>query len=407
MTFRSWAVVLCLALVGGLVAPASAQSGSMSIGLYNSEDSFRPDLSARDLKLIIRVLGLGATEQQLLNDLYSGYAATLQNEGAAVREFVSTEIDRAEIMADSRLLDKAHKKIAEWQKRSEQIKKQFLEDLKSLLTREQEGRWPIVERELRRLRLIGDGRLCGENVDLVRLTEDVIGTAPLPEVADLLNRYSNDLDKALQARETFLADKRKEFDETRKSEPKRAKAIWDDAQRVRGAVREVNERYARQLGAAMPADKKEEFEGKVFDLSYKPVTKATKAEQYLKDAAGLDSLTADQKSQVAQIKAKYETQRRELLVKAAKGWRDFEAEWLPDDLEAALAAKPKEEYRREYNGAWLPESHPLIKYRGERFELDQGLRKSLDALLTTEQKGGISSRATPYAEFPNWSPWGL
>ena len=31
------------------------------------------------------------------------------------------------------------------------LKKSFMEDLKSLLTRDQEARWPIVERELRRM----------------------------------------------------------------------------------------------------------------------------------------------------------------------------------------------------------------------------------------------------------------
>src|SRR5689334_10800214 len=86
--------VLMLAFALGSVAitqPASAQHSSMSMSLYNDESSFRPDLSPRDLKLMVRVLGLGTAEQQALNDLYSGYAGTLQTEGGDVRNFVNGE----------------------------------------------------------------------------------------------------------------------------------------------------------------------------------------------------------------------------------------------------------------------------------------------------------------------------
>ena len=72
------AAVVAVVACGGVVA--RAQNGSMSIGLYSGDTSFRPDLSARDLKVIIRVLGLSGDAQKALQDLYDGYAGTLAAE---------------------------------------------------------------------------------------------------------------------------------------------------------------------------------------------------------------------------------------------------------------------------------------------------------------------------------------
>jgi hypothetical protein len=401
-----------LACVAGVylfagASPVVAQYSSMSMGLYNDETSFRPDLSARDLKLIIRVLVLGEAEQQALNDLYAGYAATLQNEGADVRAFVNGEIERAEIMQDMRLLDKAQKRIADWEKRSEQVKKQFLDDLKSLLTREQEGRWPVVERELRRWRKIGSGRLCGESLDLVRMTEDALGTPPGAELAATLNHYSDDLDRSLVARDAFIGENAKVFTESETSDPQKAKAIWDEGQHFRSVVRDINERYARLISSQLPPDNRAAFEKQLFDQTYRPIVKATKTEEYLKEAAALAGLSGEQRARLDGIQTKYEAERRALLERAARGWRDFEATMKPERLAEALGEKPKDENNQMYNGAWLPESHPLVQYRRARFELDQAMRVSIDAVLTSEQRVSVTAKTVPYAEFQNWTPYGL
>jgi len=401
-------LMLAFALVSlGHVERALAQHSSMSMSLYNDESSFRPDLSQRDLKLIVRVLGLGTAEQQALNDLYSGYAGTLQTEGADVKSFVNGEIERAEMMQDVRLLDKAQKRLGEWEKRSEQVKKQFLDDLKSLLTREQEGRWPIVERELRRLRLIGSGRLRGESHDLVRITEDDLGAAPSPELAETLNRYSDELDRALVARDGYLTENNKPFSECESSDPQKARGIWDGAQRVRAAVRDINDRFVRLIAPELPADKRPQFEKQVFDQSYRALTEPTKTDTYLKESSDVPGLSGEQKSRLAEVRSKHETRKRELLTVAARAWRDFESTNKPSALAEALGEKPKDETQRMYNGAWLPESHPLVQYRKDRLELDRATRASVDAVLTPEQRAGAASKVEPYAKFVNWCPWGL
>src|SRR5262249_20355719 len=139
----------------------------------------------------------------------------------------------------------------------------------------------------------------------------------------------------------------------------------------------------------------------------RPITKPTRMDEYIKDAGELKTLTAGQKGQFEAIKSKYQTERRALLEKQAKAWRDFEMEWKPSGLRKAGGEKEERDYPQHYNGAWLPENNPLIQTRRERLELDQQVRKDLDAMLTDEQKAAIPSRLTPYARFDNWSPWGL
>src|SRR6516162_1187346 len=148
------------------------------------------------------------------------------------------------------------------------MKKSFLSDLKSLLTREQEARWPIVERELRRLKTIGTGRLAGESLDLNRLTEDALGEPPTGELGEMLNRYCEEIDHALAAREEFLTAKNKDFSEAETADPQAALKIWNEAQRVRGNVRDINDRYARMIAEKLPPTKATAFRNQVFDQSY-------------------------------------------------------------------------------------------------------------------------------------------
>lgn len=396
-----WVAVL------GFAAAASAQSGVMSMGLYNDESSFRPTLSSSDLKLVVRVLNLGDTEKNAVEELHKGYAAALKTEGGAVRDFVNGEIEKAQAMQNVGLLGPARKRIDEWTKRSEELRKTFLDDLKSLLSREEEARWPIVERELRRLREIGGGRLAGESVDLVRVTEDVLRAAPSGDLAEMLNRYSSELDRALVARERFLEENSKGFQELIKTDVKKANDVWNEAQRVRGSIRDINERFARQVLEALPVEKRPKFELRVFELSFPAIVRPSFAEGYLKDVGELDSLTGEQRSRLATIKSQFERDRWKLWMNAGPAWRQFEETNKPKELLKALGEYREDPRHELYTGAWLPESHPLVRYRQERLVLDQALRRSLDDLLTEEQENAVPGRTQHFARFENWETYGL
>jgi hypothetical protein len=329
-----------------------------------------------------------------------------------VREFVAGEIERAETLQNLGLIDQAQARIAQWNKRSEQIKKTFLDDLKSLLTRDEEARWPIVERELRRVRFASTGILSGENVDLVRLTEDVLGdSGQTTQVHELVNRYSEELDRVIVARKAALDAHKEEYSKTLKSDPDKARSCWEAVTDARLAVQGVNDRYARLL-AGEAGDKKPAYERAYFEKCYPALCRPSRVDEYLKDALELKSLNADQLGRLRALKASYEQRVWAMRQAAAPAWRDFEKQHRAKVLQDALSGtgrNPGEMSSRHehYNGAWLPDTHPLNASRRDRLELDRDFRKQIDAVLTPEQRADIPSRLTPFARFENWEPYGI
>jgi hypothetical protein len=400
--------VLVVMSVAASVCLGQRGSMSMSMSLLH-EASFHPDISQRDLRVIIRVLGLKGDSLQALQDLYDGYVGTLASEGAEVREFVAGEVERAETLNDVNLLSDAHTRIHAWTKRSEQIKKNFLEDLKSLLTRDEEARWPIVERELRRIRYIHDGVLSGENVDLVNITGDLLGdTEVSPELAALLNRYSEELDRALVARRAAWDENYGEYTKALTEDPTKARRCWEAMNEARLAVRAVNDRYARLLAAEVPPELRERFERMCFERTYRALCRPSSVEEYINAARQLNSLSAEQVTRLEEIAAAYEARLWVYRQSAAKAWRQFEEDCRKESLEQALRGEQAQDDTsprgQQYNGAWLPESHPINVSRRERYELDVQFRKHVEAVLTAAQRAEVRAHSRQYARFENWEP---
>jgi Spy/CpxP family protein refolding chaperone len=400
MRFR---ILLAAALL--FAAPAFAQFGSMHTSLYSPE--LNPEFSARDLKVMIRVLELTPEAQDALRALYDNYTSTLKREGDRVRELADAEAERAELLNDSSLLEPARKRLSDFSARAIELRKTFLDDLKSLLTREQEANWPILERELRRIKSIPKGRLAGESLDIVRLTEDLIGDTQMPpQVLEILGTYRLEIDRALVARDTLIAAESKSYNAALKDDPEKAKGTYSQIRDRRTAVRDINERYARLIAAELPDDKRTSLEKKIFELSYPMLIRPTRVDEYLKGAAELESLTADQRTQLKGLKARRDADTLAWAKQAAVGWRRMEEEELPGELAKALG-QPHDpsEYTQRYNGSWLPEDHPLVQARLQRLELDRALRSQLDQILSAEQRAEVPTRIQGTAKFENWVSW--
>lgn len=401
-------VLLAVALAAScfLSAPiASAQYSSMSTS-FISEAAFSPDLSRMDLEVFVRVLSLKPDEQRAMHDLYQAYADTLKVEGAGVRAYCGNVIEESEIMGDQRLLAPAEHQMGEWEKRAEALKKGFIEDLRVLLTKEQEARWPLVERELRRLKTVREGRIAGESVDLVRMVAEVPEAARASAaIPQLLERYSEDLDRALVARAATLESSNKDFHELVKADPKKARQSFDIAYRARAAVRDVNERYVRQIADELSPEAREKFKADVFNKSYPPLVRPTRGEKYIRAAGELASLTAEQKGPIKDLIKRYEADRWALLRRAAEAARAAEPDQVPADLAFAIGLAPAEP--RGFQAEGLPPDSPAAKLKRERWELDKSARGKIDALLTAAQKAALPDLASDSVQFFDYTPYGL
>lgn len=384
------------------------QGSSLGISIMDAESTFRPEFSARDIRIFERVLALKPDEKAALQALYAGYVDGLKSRSVEIKRDVDAALERAEVMQDRDEMAPAQKKIGDWEKQAEQMQKQFLDDLKSLLTREQEQRWPMVERELRRAKRLGDGRLPGERIDLTRVLEDSNPrAADRPEVQQILERYCEEMDRAIVARDEFTKANAEEFGKSMTENPARGEELWKEAQRLRLAVRDVNDRSVRLLATALGGKEGEELTRKVFEMSHERALKPSKSEAYIRSAAKLGTLTAEQTKAIAGIMERYERERWALVQRLAKAEDEDELTWMPRALAKALGKATKDADEGFQGRTHLPKGHPLLALRKDKYDLDRATKEKLEKVLSEEQRREVPTEREGWAQFADWTPGSL
>jgi hypothetical protein len=393
-----------LAVILGVATPVWAQRGSVGYGLFDPSASFKPEVSEADLRTLLRVLEVGESEREAIGTLYEGYVGGLKARAAEISVQLNDAVERAEMLGDSALIHGIEQ--PSWSDEAKKMQGQFLTDMQGLLTPEQAGKWPLAERELRRLKRAGSGRLPGERIDLIRLLDEVDGGAMArKDVREAMEQYAQELDGVLRTRDKLVEDQDGAFREKIVSDPKGAESLWNDSLRARKAIVDVNRKYARQLAPLLSPEAATTLAKRVFDASYPKLIEPTKSEKWAREAATLASLSEEQRTQVADILANYDTQRARLLERLAREHEAHELERKPPELAATLAGK-------EPPSSWggkseLAADHPLMKLREERFLLDSGVRKRVAAILSEEQRAEVPSEFRGFASFVDDAPWGL
>lgn len=401
-----WLAAAATAMVMlGVTDAVRAQHSSLGISIMNPESTFRPEFSPRDIRVFEHVLGLKPDEAAALQALYAGYADGLKSRSIEIKQEVDAALERAEVMRNRDEMEPAQKKLGQWEKQAEQMKKQFLEDLKALLTREQEQRWPIVERELRRAKQLGAGRLPGESVDLTRVLDDLNPKASeAKDVQDLLERYCEEMDHAIIARDEYTSSRRKEFGAALGENPEHAEELWREAQRLRLHVREVNDRYVRLLATVLGEKEGDALTRKVFELTHERVLQASKSEAYIRAASKLGTLEPEQARAMTAIMARYEREHWALIQRLAKAEDEDEVTWIPRALAKSLGKLPKDAEDGFQGRTYLPKDHPVMVLRRERYELDRATKEQVDKVLRTEQRAAVPQEREGWAQFADWTP---
>jgi hypothetical protein len=238
------------------------------------------------------------------------------------------------------------------------------------------------------------------------LLDDVDGAAmDRKEVREVMEQYAQELDGVLRTRDKLIEDQGSAFREKIKTDIKAAESLWNDSLRARKAIADVNRKYARQLTPLLSSEAAEKLAKRMFNASFPKLIEPTKSEKWAREAGGLSSLNEQQRTQIRDILASYETQRARLLERIAKEQEAFELARQPKELSDRLAGR---EPLNSWNGrSELAEDHPLMKLREERYVLDSGVRKRIAAILTEEQRAEVPSEFRGWASFMDDSPWGL
>lgn len=332
------------------------------------------------------LLQLDDAQREAATALLEGSRADFDAARARFREQADALRKSAEENGDpSPLMQRMPELMREQTAATTKIQDTFFADMRSLLTPEQEQRWPAVERASRRDITLPRGRLSYESVDLISLTRDLkLDPALGAALAEPLAQYELQLDRALAERNKIvdeaeamlrgnpIADQEvMQSDEFRK--------LRDRAREARTKLRDVNRTAARQLAALLPAANQADFESALEKQAFPRVFGESEPSRTVDSALALEDLTPEQEKAINDLKTSWEARARSANTKWAQALVKLEDS--PEGYEAALSPF----------GPRDPDS-PVAQARAERRAADREFMDSLRSVLTDSQRERLPSR---------------
>jgi Spy/CpxP family protein refolding chaperone len=324
------AMVPVLAIAGAaapLALPAAASAQAVIGGLGGGPVS-AGRIGKSALERYAKVLHLDEAQRQAAAALHDAYA---EGNRAASKDMAAKMKDLEPQLKDGDM-DAIENKIPavmeEHGKRIGELEQTFLDDLKALLTPQQaDSDWPRLERLRRREQWLRTGVLSGSNVDLTTVVDSL--RLPDPDRAkltDTLDQYEVDMDRVLQD-----VARAAEADQAARPAPAArrggagggapgARIMTFDAESMRKhmdkqreqstKVKDVNQRYARLIAAALPEEFRAKLDEQYKVASFKSIYRDTSAAKKLAAAEKFDDLTPAQRDRLQSMADNYRRQAR-------------------------------------------------------------------------------------------------
>lgn len=378
------AALACAAAVALAPAPAVAQ-----LGMFRGMSDFRPAVSSKELDRYGKLFTLSQQQMDAAKELLASYTGEFEQMSKERRDKMKEISDEFQESRDFTVMEQMGPLMEKYSKKSTDLETTFLSDFKTLLKEEQAGQWPRFERTRRREKTIDQGTVSGESVDLVRIVDDLnLSDEGRKPMADSLEQYEVDLDRALTERNKISQEQQEQF------MPKGGgggsfaidfdamNAAMEKVQEAGGKVRDVNQRYARTLEGLMPEAELPKFKMAVKRQTFPQVYKPSRTARALESAEKFDDLDSKQKEEIKAIREQYE--------------RDIQT--ANDRLAAAIAEDEKSGNGPKGMGGLVvmmgdeKQEGPVPDARKAKRELDKRTLDSLRNLLTDAQKEKLPKR---------------
>ena len=130
----------------------------------------------------------------------------------------------------------------------------------------------------------------------IRITGELeLGEQARSSIREVLTQYELDLDRALIRRNDTYDTMRGQFGGGRGGfDPDAIGDLMEKSRDASRRVREVNERYARQIGGLLGEDLRAGFDKRVREASFPQVYRETRAQRALSAAGGFEDLSEQQ-----------------------------------------------------------------------------------------------------------------
>ncbi len=179
-----------------------------------------------------------------------------------------------------------------WRKERGVLDQQVMEEIRSSLKPDQSAKWESFERFMRREKLLGRGRLSGENVNLFAVLDEAgLSKEQITATVGILDEYELRLDAALKKRSDFLGQNEgKVMTAIQNSDAKSLEDLASKGVDLRNAVRNVNEQYRNTIANALPPEEAKRFTQAALASGFARVYRPTRAERAFEKALTLEGL---------------------------------------------------------------------------------------------------------------------
>lgn len=425
-------------------APAQPRNIAPPVGLA---EAFQPDFLRRDAQLLIEFFKLDDTQQAVFEALYNDYEKQFQEGTTAMREEIgrlqpTPQEDEAlrrqhhesinrqmEILVDQimelqqddspeaverkialqqkltklrdeqvqvggaaavdvdvmrEVMAKFDAVITKWEQQKSALYTDLVESTKTVMSEGQRNQWPSFERMLRRVKLLPQGHLSGEQIDLLALVKQLSITADQrATIAGVLESYEIALDDALRSREDFLRSTRKQRAEVlAHGNIEGARSLMNQELDRRIAIRTVNEDYARSIADSLGGEAGATLNDTFMKSAYAKAFRKTWGERSFDAMLQANDLSDSQRGDIETLAATNRSQiaaQREQFIALM---RQHEPKQLSDRFVAQVERVSGKEQ------SWYGDNPLIDAYTRMREQqdllVDQGV-----ALLSEEQKAEL------------------
>ena len=394
--FRSRLVRAVIAVVVGVSAVSAPEGRAQFGGMMGSGMEVDASVTKRGLDAYAKILGLDADQKEAARELLNGNKAANKTMREEFQAKMKALTEKAQENQDWSVFQKEMPALGkEMGEKVEKVEKSFFDDLKALLSPEQEGKWSKVERHRRREQYLKFGLVSGMSVDLVdALEKSKVDLAKSTELSEIADKYEVDLDRMLVEYKNYAEGEQKKM----MDDPQAAMTKWQgfmkDIQDKGRSVRDLNRDFARKMSPLLSDEARATFTNEINRRSFPKVYKPSYTTQAIAAAAAFPDLDAVQKESVNELKTRYE---KDLTVKNEAWSRAIEAQ------EEKVGGKLSVMMTAWQGGAEGKEA--VTEARKARKELDESSLDKLKELLKEEQRNKLPTKTVEKTQGNGWFDW--
>lgn len=365
---------------GGRGMGGGMMFGGMGGGMFGNMDG--QSISTADLDKYGKILDLTPEQHDAVKALHEGYTAEVAKLRERAQKMMEDAREEFRETRDPAVWQEIGEKITPIRDEGRKVEKQFLDDMKSLLTEKQMPLWGRVEKTRKREQTIRRGFISGETVDVIRVVERMnLPEEQMKAINPTLERYENDLDPVLTKRnelfEAGMSQMRTLMQDVMQGKTEEADKRMSEARDASVRVRDVNRRYAKEIASLLPPESSAKFDEEFKRESFPRIYRQSRYAQTVIDAAmKMEGVDETQRKSIEAIAETYKRDTQTLNKKAEEA------------TEASESTMTVSGMMQRFGG----DDPAMNELRRSRTDLENKTVEAVKALLTEDQRKQLPER---------------